>query len=64
MVTLEGQFMRQRLASGLLQNGLTETIGTSKDHYVTIATLLAEECQDLSGREARVSYQIIGPANG
>jgi protein O-GlcNAc transferase len=54
VVTLEGQFMRQRLAAGLLRKiGLTNTIATSKAEYVAIAALLAEECRDPVRRAAR-----------
>jgi predicted O-linked N-acetylglucosamine transferase (SPINDLY family) len=46
--------MRQRLAAGLLRKiGLTETIATSANHYVSIATRLAKECQDPLHRNAR-----------
>jgi predicted O-linked N-acetylglucosamine transferase (SPINDLY family) len=54
VVTLEGQFMRQRLAAGLLRKiGLTETIANTSDQYVTIAIRLAEECRDPAQRNAR-----------
>jgi predicted O-linked N-acetylglucosamine transferase (SPINDLY family) len=53
-VTLEGKFMRQRLAAGLLRKiGLTDTIATSADNYVNLATSLAEECRDSNLRDAR-----------
>jgi len=54
VVTLEGQFMRQRLASGLLRKiGMTDTIAVTVDHYVTIAAHLARESQDPELRNAR-----------
>jgi protein O-GlcNAc transferase len=38
IVTLEGEFLRQRLAAGLLrQIGFTEGIAASRDHYAEIA---------------------------
>ena len=54
VVTLEGKFMRQRLAAGLLRKtGLAETIAADADHYVNIASSLAEECRDPVRRHAR-----------
>ena len=54
VVTLEGEFMRQRLAAGLLRKvGVTETIATSKDEYIEIAARLAKECRDPIRRDAR-----------
>ncbi|MGB8076877.1 MAG: tetratricopeptide repeat protein, partial [Gallionella sp.] len=54
VVTLEGRFMRQRLAAGLLRKtGITETIAASKEHYVAIATRLAAECRDPLRRDNR-----------
>ena len=51
IVTLEGKFLRQRLAAGLLrQIGMTEGIASSADHYVEIATLRAQESRD-SGQQ-------------
>jgi len=45
IVTLEGKFMRQRLAAGLLRKaGVTDTIANSQEKYVAIATQLAKEC--------------------
>jgi protein O-GlcNAc transferase len=44
VVTLEGEFMRQRLAAGLLrQVGVTDGIATSRDQYVEIAARFARE---------------------
>jgi protein O-GlcNAc transferase len=46
IVTLEGEFLRQRLAAGLLrQIGITEGIALSRDHYVEIAIRWAQECR-------------------
>ena len=54
VVTLEGKFMRQRLAAGLLRKiGLTETIAASTDEYVTIASYLAQECKVQDRRNVR-----------
>jgi predicted O-linked N-acetylglucosamine transferase (SPINDLY family) len=58
IVTLEGDFLRQRLAAGLLrQIGITDAIALSRDRYVEIAVSLARECrlqsdQWLARREA------------
>jgi protein O-GlcNAc transferase len=52
IVTLEGEYLRQRLAAGLLrQIGITEGIASSKDRYVEIAVRAAQECRE-SGRGA------------
>jgi predicted O-linked N-acetylglucosamine transferase (SPINDLY family) len=54
IVTLEGEFMRQRLAAGLLRKiGLTDTIASSRDDYVQVAEKLAEECRNPNLRAAR-----------
>ena len=54
VVTLEGRFMRQRLASGLLRKiGMTDTIAASREEYVAIAAGLAAECRDPVRRAAR-----------
>ena len=54
VVTLEGRFMRQRLAAGLLRRiGIIDTIATSKDDYLAIAARLAAECSDPIRRAAR-----------
>ena len=46
IVTLEGEFLRQRLAAGLLrQIGLTDGIALSRDQYVEIAVRWAKECR-------------------
>ena len=54
VITLEGKFMRQRLAAGLLRKiGMTDTIAASTDDYVKIAASLAAECRDPLRRDAR-----------
>ncbi len=46
VVTLEGCFMRQRLAAGLLrQIGMTAAIATNDDDYVVLAAALASDPQ-------------------
>jgi protein O-GlcNAc transferase len=46
VITLEGEFLRQRLAAGLLrQIGMTDGIASSRDQYVQIAALWAQECR-------------------
>jgi len=46
IVTLEGEFLRQRLAAGLLrQIGITDGIAASRDQYAAIAVRWAEECR-------------------
>ncbi|MBU3077327.1 tetratricopeptide repeat protein [Sphingomonas quercus] len=46
LITLEGQFMRQRLAAGLLrQIGITDTIASSRADYVDKAVAAAESCR-------------------
>ena len=48
IITLEGEFMRQRLAAGLLRKiGITDTIVSSRQQYVQCAAQLAQECCDL-----------------
>lgn len=54
VLTLEGRFMRQRLAAGLLRKiGMTDTIAASVDDYIAIAARLAAECRDTDRRDAR-----------
>lgn len=54
IVTLEGPFMRQRLAAGLLRKiGLTETIAASRTEYIDTAIRLAQECRDTERRLVR-----------
>jgi protein O-GlcNAc transferase len=54
IVTLEGEFLRQRLAAGLLrQIGMTDGIASSADQYVQIAALRAQESRDWDQRDLR-----------
>ncbi len=54
IVTLEGEFLRQRLAAGLLrQIGITDGIASSADEYVRIAALRAQESSDSGQRAGR-----------
>jgi predicted O-linked N-acetylglucosamine transferase (SPINDLY family) len=54
IVTLEAEYLRQRLAAGLLrQIGAAETIATSADEYVQMAARLADESRDRGRRAAR-----------
>jgi predicted O-linked N-acetylglucosamine transferase (SPINDLY family) len=47
IVTLEGRFMRQRLAAGALrQIGWPDTIATDRQGYVGIATRLVRQCRE------------------
>lgn len=57
VITLEGDFMRQRLAAGLLrQSGLPGTIANSRDEYVRTAIELGELSQD------KVKYAVLREA--
>jgi len=54
IVTLEGEFLRQRLAAGLLrQIGLTEGIATSREQYTEIASSWGHAARDRDGWAAR-----------
>jgi protein O-GlcNAc transferase len=54
IVTLEGEFLRRRLAAGLLrQIGATDGVVFSRDDYVGRAVSFAEECRDSVARAAR-----------
>ena len=54
IVTLEGEFLRQRLAAGLLrQIGQAETVAATGAEYVAIAGRLAAEAREPARREAR-----------
>jgi protein O-GlcNAc transferase len=54
IVTLDGEFLRQRLAAGLLrQIGMTDGIASTADQYVQIAALRAEESRDRGQRAVR-----------
>jgi predicted O-linked N-acetylglucosamine transferase (SPINDLY family) len=55
IVTLEGDFLRQRLAAGLLrQIGCIEGIASSRDEYLRIAAEFANESRNF---EARASHR-------
>lgn len=54
IVTLEGEFLRQRLAAGLLrQIGQADTIAATPAEYVAIAARLAAEARDPQRRQSR-----------
>jgi len=54
IVTLEGEYLRQRLAAGLLrQIGITDEIASSRDRYVEIAVRAAQECRQSDRKAAR-----------
>ncbi|EXI78844.1 MAG: tetratricopeptide repeat protein [Candidatus Accumulibacter appositus] len=54
IVALEGRYMRQRLASGLLRKaGLPDSIARSADDYVAIAAGLGKESRDVEPYQAR-----------
>jgi protein O-GlcNAc transferase len=54
IVTVEGEFLRQRLAAGLLrQIGLAEGIATSRDQYVEIAARWGQSSRNRAGWAAR-----------
>jgi predicted O-linked N-acetylglucosamine transferase (SPINDLY family) len=54
IVTWEGEFLRQRLAAGLLrQIGVTDGIASSAEQYAQIAVSWAEESRDQARRSAR-----------
>jgi len=62
IVTLEGEFLRQRLAAGLLrQIGITDQIASTREQYVEIAVRTAEECRARS-RERAVRREAIRSA--
>jgi protein O-GlcNAc transferase len=54
IVTLEGQYLRQRLAAGLLrQVGTTDGIASSREQYLATAIGWANECRDAERWAAR-----------
>jgi predicted O-linked N-acetylglucosamine transferase (SPINDLY family) len=63
IVTLEGGFMRQRLAAGLArQIGITDGVAASAGQYVEAALRLAEESRDASRRaERRAAIRAAAP---
>ena len=55
LVTLEGEFMRQRLAAGLLrQIGVTETIAGTREDYIHKAVTLAKHPEIRTVIRARI----------
>ncbi len=66
LVTLEGEFLRQRLAAGLMrQIGAGDSIALSRDHYVTLAVQSAEESRNSERRAAtrRIIQQAAAKAD-
>jgi predicted O-linked N-acetylglucosamine transferase (SPINDLY family) len=56
VVTMEGEFLRQRLAAGLMRRvGLTETIAQSYDEYVALAVELANDSDKRQGLRLKMS---------
>jgi predicted O-linked N-acetylglucosamine transferase (SPINDLY family) len=54
IVTLEGEFLRQRQTAGLLrQIGITDGIASTRDEYVEIAVRWAHECRQPEKRAVR-----------
>ncbi|HEY1725349.1 MAG TPA: tetratricopeptide repeat protein [Steroidobacteraceae bacterium] len=54
IVTLEGEYQRQRLAAGLLrQIQITDGVASTGDQYLDIAVRLAAEARDPQQRDAR-----------
>lgn len=64
IVTLEGQFMRQRLAAGLLrQIGALDGIAQTRAQFVQLAVKLGEECRVSQPRAARrATIKRLAPA--
>ncbi len=63
IVAIEGSYMRQRLAAGLLRKaGLSSTVASSADDYIGIATRLAEECRDPDRRKA-IRAEVLAAAS-
>lgn len=63
IVTREGDFLRQRLAAGLLrQIGAHEGIASSDDEYVEIAVRWAHECRAGRGAVRRETLRSAAPA--
>jgi predicted O-linked N-acetylglucosamine transferase (SPINDLY family) len=62
IVTLEGEFLRQRLAAGLLrQIGVTDGIASSEERYVQIAIDWARECRSGSWTARRETLRHAAP---
>ena len=67
IVTWEGEYLRQRLAAGLLrQVGITEGIAQSRDQYVQIAVGWAKQCRqpDLWAARREAVWQAAPQADG
>jgi predicted O-linked N-acetylglucosamine transferase (SPINDLY family) len=64
MVTLEGPFLRQRLAAGLHRKlGITDTVVDSEDAYVRVAAAVALEGRDSpAGRARRQALRAAAPS--
>jgi predicted O-linked N-acetylglucosamine transferase (SPINDLY family) len=64
VVTLEGDFLRQRLAAGVLrQIGLTEGVVGSRDAYVETAVQFAQRCREPLARARRRDSMRAAAAN-
>ena len=65
IVTLEGEFLRQRLAAGLLrQIGIADTIASTRDEYVEIAVRLAQEQSEKRAARRDAIRRAAPKANG
>ncbi|MCM8595381.1 tetratricopeptide repeat protein [Accumulibacter sp.] len=64
IVTLEGRYVRQRLAAGLLRRaGLGATIARNREQYVAIAARLAGICRDAQQKaELRAAILAAAPS--
>ena len=55
IVTVEGRFLRGRLASGILKRmGLQELVASSADEYVAVATRLARDSEYRKSTRQRI----------
>jgi len=64
LVTLEGPFMRQRLAAGVQRKmGITDTVVHSEDDYVRVAAAIAREGRHSeAGRARRRAIRAAAPS--
>ncbi|HEY4974782.1 MAG TPA: hypothetical protein VII41_14315, partial [Steroidobacteraceae bacterium] len=64
IVTLEGEFLRQRLAAGLLrQIGMIDTIAHTREQYVEIAVACAQQSRQPEQWAARrAALRVAAPA--
>jgi len=61
IVTMEGEYMRGRLASGLLRRlGVVETVAADVDGYVSLAVGLARDSRRRSALKRRIASQLPG----